>query len=257
MGIRIPNLFLIVFVCACLLGFIIAVVIPDKRPTKPKSSKPAAGVEYRRINSRGITAHAAKIDLRRARARVLLPSRGRVRESLSDLVAREPQAVVGINAPYFTPAGEVMGLLVKDGVRIKTIPESRFKIDLTQIGFRTATASITNSDSIEGYLELVSGGPCLIRDRRMLDFEGHNEFMKERDARTAVGLVDPCTIICLVAENATGRELAEILLSLGVTDAINLDGGASSSMIVRNGDGMEIVNGGSQPVAAGLAFCER
>lgn len=64
--------------------------------------------------------------------------------------------------------------------------------------------------------------------------------------RTAVGLKDKNTLVFLVVDGrqpgysigVTGRELADILISLGVTEAAILDGGASSEMIYKN----EIVN---------------
>lgn len=64
--------------------------------------------------------------------------------------------------------------------------------------------------------------------------------------RTAVGLKDNNTLVLLVVDGrqpgysigVTGQELADILISVGVTEAAILDGGASSEMIYRG----EIVN---------------
>lgn len=64
--------------------------------------------------------------------------------------------------------------------------------------------------------------------------------------RTAVGIKDENTLIFLVvdgrqpgySQGVTGKQLADILISLGVTEAAILDGGASSELIYNN----EIVN---------------
>jgi len=64
--------------------------------------------------------------------------------------------------------------------------------------------------------------------------------------RTAVGIKDENTLVFLVVDGrqpgysigVTGKQLADILISLGVTEAAILDGGASSEMIFNG----EIVN---------------
>lgn len=64
--------------------------------------------------------------------------------------------------------------------------------------------------------------------------------------RTAVGIKDESTLVFLVVDGrqpgysvgVTGKQLADILISLGVTEASMLDGGASSELIYNN----EIVN---------------
>lgn len=77
--------------------------------------------------------------------------------------------------------------------------------------------------------------------------------------RTAVGLKDKNTLVFLVVDGrqpgysigVTGRELADILISVGVTEAAVLDGGASSEMIYRG----EIVNRPSTGKERLLASC--
>lgn len=64
--------------------------------------------------------------------------------------------------------------------------------------------------------------------------------------RTAIGIKDESTLVLLVVDGrqpgysigVTGKELADILISVGVTEAAILDGGASSEMIYEK----EIVN---------------
>ena len=77
--------------------------------------------------------------------------------------------------------------------------------------------------------------------------------------RTAVGLINESTLVLLVVDGrqpgysigVTGSELADILISVGVTEAAILDGGASSEMIYRN----EIANRPSTGRERLLASC--
>jgi exopolysaccharide biosynthesis protein len=91
--------------------------------------------------------------------------------------------------------------------------------------------------------------------------------LTNRDPRTAVGVKDKgATVVLLTvdgrqpgySEGLTAKELADLLIEIGVEDAAMLDGGASTEMIV---DG-EIVNrpsyrGQERKIAGALAvFCE-
>lgn len=88
---------------------------------------------------------------------------------------------------------------------------------------------------------LVENGKNVAKDRD--EWAGN---MNIATPRTAVGIKDENTLIFLVAdgrqpgysEGVTGRQLADILISLGVTEAAVLDGGASSELIY----GGKIVN---------------
>ncbi len=100
------------------------------------------------------------------------------------------------------------------------------------------------SDAVQGYQcsgSLVEKGKNVAREE---DAWGGN--LRIQTPRTAVGLKDENTLVFLVADGRqpdyskglTGQQLADVLISIGVTEAALLDGGASSEMIVAN----EIVN---------------
>ena len=57
-----------------------------------------------------------------------------------------------------------------------------------------------------------------------------------------------------VSAGATLGELAEILRGLGAADAVNLDGGGSSTMVLDEGAGPRVVN---TPVHTGVPARER
>ncbi|MFB6286478.1 MAG: phosphodiester glycosidase family protein [Candidatus Bipolaricaulia bacterium] len=99
----------------------------------------------------------------------------------------------------------------------------------------------------ERYLirDALQAGPTLIRDGAFVSVdEGFDEsFRTKRAARSAVARLGDGRLLFTVAEQGGGshgvdlRSLAEELLSLGAEDALALDGGGSSGLVVRRGVG--------------------
>lgn len=118
--------------------------------------------------------------------------------------------------------------------------------------------------------EAVGGQPLLLRDSAVVadvDSVGNAGF-RDVNPRTAVGIAaGGRRVLLLVVDgrqpgHSAGigtRPLAELLRALGARDAINLDGGGSSALVVRGGDGAtRVVNRvsdptGERPVANALA----
>lgn len=99
----------------------------------------------------------------------------------------------------------------------------------------------------------VSGDRFLIQNGR------YNQAIRNvsKDPRTALGFIPPNKLVLLVADGRmpasaglSFREIATIFLELGVTTAINLDGGGSSAMWINN----RIVN---VPIDEGIPGKER
>ncbi|MGC1217291.1 MAG: phosphodiester glycosidase family protein [Phormidesmis sp.] len=92
----------------------------------------------------------------------------------------------------------------------------------------------------EQYPNVIGGGPLLIRDRRVVlnpQLEGFSiNFIEGSAPRTAVGkTADGTWIIATMHDRVGGRgptlqETAQIMQQLGAVDALNLDGGSSSSL---------------------------
>ena len=90
--------------------------------------------------------------------------------------------------------------------------------------------------------QVVAGSDLLLQNgQRVLN--NQSAFSTNRHPRTAVGLSDSGKTLVLVvvdgrdAHSALGmslRELTDLMQSLGCSDALNLDGGGSSEMIVRD-----------------------
>ncbi|BCW96406.1 MAG: phosphodiester glycosidase family protein [Fimbriimonadales bacterium] len=95
--------------------------------------------------------------------------------------------------------------------------------------------------------EAVSGGPWLVRNGKPLapnEMSGGfnlQSFIERRHPRTAVGRTAQGEIIWITvdgrqpqSQGASLSELAQIMARYGAVEAINLDGGGSSTLVVRN-----------------------
>lgn len=128
----------------------------------------------------------------------------------------------------------------------------QIRIDLTGDG-APAWRSVT---------EAVAGGPWLVRGGKPVPPEeyeraGFNRgFWERRHPRTAVGRTAKGEIIWLVvdgrqphSQGASLPELAQLMLRYGAVEAINLDGGGSSTLVVRDLILNSPSDGSERPVA--------
>ncbi len=93
-----------------------------------------------------------------------------------------------------------------------------------------------------GAVDVLGGNPLLIRNgaRQSQDLSGSGDFFA-RQPRTAVGSTADGRMLIAVVDGRGGAysagmtlgELADLMTSLGATDAINLDGGGSSTMYLN------------------------
>jgi exopolysaccharide biosynthesis protein len=194
--------------------------------------------------------HVLEIDLDRCTAAVALKdadsAAGRIKTStmLSDL-ARRDRVVAGVNGDFFSLAtGTPLNLLVVDG-RMFTPPAAQPVLAFDSSGtpyietFRLSWAGIAPFHPMEA----VGGRPALVRDSAVLgavDTEGQASFNVGRNPRTAVGIARNRRRLILVvvdgrqmpySDGMSLRELANLMLALGAPDAINLDGGGSSTLV--------------------------
>lgn len=118
---------------------------------------------------------------------------------------------------------------------------------------------------------VIGGGPCLVRDGKMAAAEiaswGNGGFVTARHPRTAVGFSADSSLVFLVtvdgrqpgySEGMTLLELAVFLVDLGVQQALNLDGGGSTTMVIHG----KVVNrpaedGQERPIANGIIVRRR
>ncbi len=123
------------------------------------------------------------------------------------------------------------------------------------IALRNGRASLLIPDSNRQWesslkdSNVMTAGPMLIHDGNSVPQRDDRSFVTHRHNRTALGVRPDGTTLLLVAdgrfrhkaEGLSLNELTMIMRWLGCTEAINLDGGGSSTMYVKNHEN-QVVN---------------
>lgn len=166
----------------------------------------------------------------------------RVRKSVTDMRPSAPTRVLGgVNGDFFAPDGTPVGPEVTRLTRrSSTRPALAWGPDrVLHIG-----PADTESGAVRAPQQVVGGFPELLDQGSRVGDLGVAErpsFAAARHPRTAVGLDNETGVLWIVVVDgrqlpyAAGMslpELTELFLSLGVDEAINLDGGGSSAMSV-------------------------
>ncbi len=186
---------------------------------------------------------------------------------------------------FIRAAGTPLGELRIDGVPIEHAPfdppwnRSRACLQVSNGDVRMVPRYELGDDPGG---DVIQAGPMLVRDGEGLvspgvDPEGFSAGARQFDSditagrypRAALGIADG-TLIAAVCDGRTDDdvgltldELSEAMIDLGATDAINLDGGGSASLVIggvlrnrpREEHGIDIPDG--RPVSTALAFVER
>lgn len=257
------------------------------RPEEIRTRRVAAGVWHHRLWSpvgpwavHVVEADLGRCDLSLRTLRARAREEGEEgREPVSSMVARAPAGVlVAVNADFFTPEGRALGAEVAEGSvtsarerpavvwrpgGIPWIGQPRIEGDSLFAGFRLSR----EEGAVRGETEAVGGFPELLDAGRRVGDLGVGEspgFAAAPHPRTAVA-VDPATrTLWLVVVDgrqpgySTGMtlpELTQLLEGLGAREALNLDGGGSTVLVVRD----QVVNRpseekGERPVVNALAL---
>ena len=159
------------------------------------------------------------------------------RETISSM-ANRLNAVLAINASgFYAKTNKPMGTVVRNGELISL--DSAYTEEILSLqsdgnlNFTTVnTEEEFNSGDIE---QTFTFGPILIRDGQATQLSD-----KSRHPRTAIGQLNDNRYVIVVvegrmegADGMTLNELQQIFLNLGCKTAYNLDGGGSSTLIVR------------------------
>ena len=166
-----------------------------------------------------------------------------------------------LGASYTLRADEIAVVVVngvvvsKPGGGLVPIPANGFTLVANGVGARRVLAGVqrgqraslkTRAIGWDGYTTAIGAGPRLVRNGG-IDVTASQENFREDvrlgpGPRTAFGLdKDGRYIICVVdgrqpfrSVGLTLNEMAATMIKLGAVDAINLDGGGSTSMTVKN-----------------------
>ncbi len=172
--------------------------------------------------------------------------------------------IAGINADGFNMnTGEPMGLLIMNGVKYQNVSGSGF-FAITKEGKAilgtTAEWNALDESSIQ---EAVGGfGTILVKDGKVAVTATGN-YYENRNPRTAVGITKSGKVVFMVLDGrqepdscgGSMEEIAHIMLEAGCVDAINLDGGGSTTFIARpeGSDTLEVINSPSDGYARSVS----
>jgi len=243
---------------SCLVAVVIAlgcVHIPESREVRP-------GIRYeKKVLARLLFVHIATIDRKIAKLS-LVEAKDPPLKTVSALAA-ETNAVIAVNAGFFTKEGSPAGALKIDGVW-RSLPTKNRGVfgfgDDGKVYFDRLEKSFDHPSGIRSQFlpapwwdqtdSIVGGAPLIIRDKKIVEVASEgtlSSFLHSRYARSAV-CVDDRDLIKLVvvdggdrrsaefgsASGMTMKELAEFMLKLGCVHALNLDGGYSSSLVLNH-----------------------
>jgi N-acetylmuramoyl-L-alanine amidase/exopolysaccharide biosynthesis protein len=127
---------------------------------------------------------------------------------------------------------------------------------------RMVIRQVERAAELTGYKYALGGGPLLVQDgiARVADEGFLSDITQGRAPRTAIGLVDERTLMLVVVEGRSAddagltlEQLAALMASQGCQQAMNLDGGGSSTMWVE-GKGIvnQVSDGRERPVKNAL-----
>ncbi|WP_149913936.1 phosphodiester glycosidase family protein [Sphingobacterium cavernae] len=188
-----------------------------------------------------------EIDLKKNQKKLGLRALPKSRELTSKL-AQEANAIVAINGGFFDMknGGAVDFIKVENHVVNQTLSKS-VRAN-AYFAFDKKTTHITSdSSSIGAYPNIMLAGPMLLAQ----DVRGQlskNAFNDNRHPRTAIGLKGNKLILITIdgrrneSQGMNLHELTNILKWYGCENAMNLDGGGSTSMYIYNQPHNGIVN---------------
>jgi phosphodiester glycosidase len=185
---------------------------------------------------------------------------GRYRTSaLLATLATHEKVVGGVNADFFNlKDGSPTNLLIVDG-RMLAPPDGQPVLAFDSTGVPHISTFTMRDERLAPFYpkNAVGGRPIIVRDSAIdaaVDTMGQTGF-RARNPRTAAGIARAGRQLILVTvdgrdvQNAgmTLRELGELMLALGARNAINLDGGGSTTFVYADPDSAGRLRVGNHP----------
>jgi exopolysaccharide biosynthesis protein len=195
----------------------------------------------------------------------------------------DTQALLAVNASYFVPfksgaqggddfvpkAGEhtdAVGTVIAAGHRVSSVSSGVDpRVNAILCVYPSAVSIRRGEVCGDKVIEAVAAGPLLLAQGAVQSFDRADpRYARKRHPRTSFGLSENGKIGWLVvvdgrqsvtSEGATLSELTAFYRSLGATDAINLDGGGSTTLVIADQDGQpKVLN---SPIHTGIPGRER
>lgn len=210
------------------------------------------GINWKQANIKGLfnsrqEINIIEIDLSKHRKKIRLAALQDSRKKTSAL-AQQNNAIVAINGGFFDMknGGAVDFIKVANQVINTTVNKSgRANAYFAFDGKKTKIE--TDSNRIEKYPNILLSGPLLLKDSNPFNLP-KNAFNDNRHPRTAIGLKGNRLILITVdgrnalSEGLNLNELRDIFRWYGCENAMNLDGGGSTTMYIKGQPDNGVVN---------------
>lgn len=182
-------------------------------------------------------------------------------KATSSTIAESVNAILAINGDFY--GARTSGYVIRNGVLYRDTMVSSDQEDLVIYAdgsFEIITEGLISAQSLldNTAVQVLSFGPGLISNGTILvDSNDEVDQSMTSNPRTAIGIIDANHYVFVVSDGRTSAstgltllELATFMESLGVSDAYNLDGGGSSTMVFNG----TVVN---NPTINGKTISER
>ena len=160
--------------------------------------------------------------------------------------------VAATNADFFDMHDTCMpsGLVIKNGVIVANENSDRPFFAIEKNGMPLISSNHDPDLCLDDIYSAVCGREVILYYGEPFDLALCEPFGTTRHPRTCVGICPDNTFIILVVDGripdySNGASLTDLCLflqKLGAVDGINLDGGGSSTMIVKKENGFEMIN---------------
>jgi len=188
-----------------------------------------------------------------------------MKNQLNAAINNGKKAIAAVNADFFDMGGTniMRGLCIKDGVFVHGTGDRPW-FGITADGEAVMGTGEEYANYKDKLVTAVGGSHVILRNDNPDNLSVGTEFADTRHPRTAVGVTPDGTIVLLIVDGrqpetsngASLADLAEILGLLGCSRGINLDGGGSSTLILKEGSNLNTKNspsaGSLRAVANGL-----
>ncbi len=224
----------------------------------------ADGVEYRLLNyvdRDGAPVNAYVLVVEPGKAQVIngTPNGGTVTHNVRATTVEAAKAakeqgyrvLAGVNADFFRINSDYspQGPCIKNGQVLNSNTSYPY-FGVTKDNKYVIAEADTLKTEAGNLLEAVGGRHIILKDGKVHQIAYDDDFGYTRHPRTAVGYDADGRLYLLVVDGrqptvsngASLTDLAIIMKSLGATDALNLDGGGSSTFILENGTGFKTMN---------------
>lgn len=178
----------------------------------------------------------------------------KVKATIPDMAAAAEKngkkILAGVNADFFDIFGDAhpAGLCVKNGRVVANPTSERPFIGVRKDGTPVLTDHLESPGIVKELFQAASGLQMIVKDGALFDWAPLEPFSYVRHPRTAAGLTKDGRLLLLevdgrIPAHSNGASLVDLgrfMISLGADRALNLDGGGSSAVYIKEGNDFQL-----------------